>query len=551
MEQCFGPSGDTTRAANFTAGCAPMLGDELMMQGPLSRYILLARRWAWVVLLGIVICGGSSYVISKLARPVYQGSAIFVINVDSTSDANATASIAAVPTYAQLLTNPTILNPVVAKHGGMTLQQLNAMITIKPQTNTQLIELDVQSGDPRFAAQLANEVGKSFLLYSNSQLPGSVQMLPATVPTTPVKPKPLQNGGIGALIGLGLAITLALVFEWVEDRLSGPEEAQELLAMDVLATIPSDKKRKSGSGNSLAQVERYRRLAARLNAAQSVTPFKLVLVTSALAGEGKSTIAANLATFLATASKRVLLIDANLRHPTLHRHFQLDNRRGLSNVFREMWTSPRSELYGQETDIPSLRVLTSGTLPTRPAELLQSPLAHTLFEHLKEAPFDFVIFDAPPLLPVADAEIMSFLVHSVVLVIDASKTPRRTLARAKRVLANTRARALGIALNKSPWPDDGADRGYPDTAQGREGTFPLTSRSAPQSAMVTSPRTPSASNNGGMPPTRAPAGMARPPHTPPLEGDVDDPPSPRPPVQGRARHPGGGGATLRKQRFQQ
>jgi polysaccharide biosynthesis transport protein len=526
-----------------------------MMQGPLSRYILLARRWAWVVVLGIVICGGSSYVISKLARPVYEASAIFVIDVAPKSDTNATSSIAAVPTYAQLLTNPTILNPVVAKHGGMSVQQLNAMITVKPQTNTQLIELDVQSGDPRFAAQLANEVGQSFLLYSKSQLPGSVQMLPATVPTTPVKPKPLQNGGIGALIGLGLAITLVLVFEWVEDRLSGPEEAQELLAMDVLAIIPSDKKRKSGSGNSVALVERYRRLAAKLNAAQSVTPFKLVLVTSALAGEGKSTIAANLATFLATASKRVLLIDANLRHPTLDRHFQLENRRGLSNVFREMLTSPRPELYGQETGIPSLRVLTSGMLPTRPAELLQSPLTYSLFEYLKEAPFDFVIFDSPPLLPVADAEIMSSLVQSVVLVIDANKTPRRTLARAKRVLSNTHARALGIALNRSPWPDDGADRRYPDTAQGREDPFLLTSSSAPQNAMVMPPDTPLASISGDTPSANAPAGMTRPPDTPPLtvgaEVDVDDPLFPPRPPQGRARHPGGGGATLRKQRFQQ
>ena len=458
-----------------------------MMQGPLSRYILLARRWAWVVALGIVICGGVSYIISKFSSPTYQASAIFVINVDSTSSSNATSSIAAVPTYAQLLTNPEILNPVVAKHGGMTLQQLNALIAVKPQTNTQLIELDVENGDPHLAAQLANEVGQSFLVYSNSQLPGSVQMLPATVPTIPIKPKPSQNAGIGALIGLGLAITLIVVFEWMEDRLVSPEEAQELLAMDVLAIIPSDNERKSGAGNSVALVESYRRLAARLNAAQFIKPFKLVMVTSALAGEGKSTVAANLATFLATAGKRVLLIDANLCHPMLDRHFQLDNRRGLSNVFLEMWTSPRSELYGQETGIPSLRVLTSGMLPPRPAGLLQSPLAHSLFEHLKKAPFDFVIFDSPPLLPVADAEIMSSLVQSVVLVIDASKTPRRTLARAKQVLARTHARRLGIALNKSPWPDEGADEGYPDTGQRQEAPFLLISPSAPQSAMIMPP----------------------------------------------------------------
>jgi capsular polysaccharide biosynthesis protein len=101
-----------------------------MLQGPLSRYIQLAKRWAWLLLLGIVICGGVSYIVSKLSRPTYQATATFVINVDSTSSDNTTASIASVPTYAQLITNPAILHPVLAKHEDMTLQQLSAMITV-------------------------------------------------------------------------------------------------------------------------------------------------------------------------------------------------------------------------------------------------------------------------------------------------------------------------------------------------------------------------------------------------------------------------------------
>jgi capsular exopolysaccharide synthesis family protein len=468
-----------------------------MLQGPVSRYIQLAKRWAWLLLLGIVICGGVSYVISKLSHPTYQATATFVINVDSTSSTDTTASIASVPTYAQLITNPTVLNPVLAKHEGMTLQQLSAMITVKPQTNTQLIELDVQNRDPHLAAQLANEVGQSFLDYSNSQLPGSVLMLPATVPTTPFKPQPLQNAGIGALIGLGLAITLVVIFEWIEDRLVSPEEAQELLGMDLLSVIPEEHKRKSESRNSVAMIEQYRKLAARINAAQSTRPFKVLMVTSALAGEGKSTIAANLSTFLAVAGKRVLLIDANMRHPMLDQHFQLDNRRGLSNVFLELWASPRPELYGQETGIPNLRVLTSGELPTEPAELLQSSLARSLFEHLKDAPFDFVIFDTPPLLPVADAEIMCSLVESVVLVIDASKTPRRSMKRTKRVLANMRTTKLGIVLNKSSWLDAGADQGYPVTKQMQEDPFLLNPRRVSQRGVITPPPTTYAESQGG------------------------------------------------------
>src|SRR5438270_6831419 len=123
------------------------------MRNPLSRYIMLAKRWAWMIAIGVVICGGSTYIVSKQASPVYQASATIVVTVGTTNSSDITSSIAAVPTYAQLLTNPLVLNPVLAKHPGMTLQQLTALITVKPGTNTQLIELDVQNGNPQFAAQ--------------------------------------------------------------------------------------------------------------------------------------------------------------------------------------------------------------------------------------------------------------------------------------------------------------------------------------------------------------------------------------------------------------
>lgn len=531
-----------------------------MLQGPLSRYIQLAKRWVWLLLLGIVICGGVSYIISKLSSPTYQATATIVINVDSTSSTDTTSSIASVPTYAQLITNPTVLHPVLAKHEGMTLQQLSAMITVKPQTNTQLIELDVQNKDPHLAAQLANEVGQSFLVYSNSQLPGSVLVLPATVPTTPFKPQPLQNAGIGALIGLGLAITLVVIFEWIEDRLVSPEEAQELLGMDLLSVIPLEKRRKSEPRNSVAMIEQYRRLAARINAAQSTRPFKLLMVTSALAGEGKSTIAANLSTFLAVAGKRVLLIDANMRHPMLEQHFHLDNRRGLSNVFLELWASPRPELYGQETGIPNLRVLTSGELPTKPAELLQTSLARSLFEHFKDAPFDFVIFDTPPLLPVADAEIMCSLVESVVLVIDASKTPRKTITRTKRVLANTRITKLGIVLNKSSWLDAGADQGYPVKTQMQEDPFLLNAGRVSPPTVFTPPPTTFTNSNGGTsignrtsmsgPPGNS-RSLIRAPLTPSGGFVPNDPYIPSKSPQGSTDYPNRRDEISRDQRFQQ
>jgi capsular exopolysaccharide synthesis family protein len=346
-------------------------------------------------------------------------------------------------------------------------------------------------------------------------------MLPAQVPSDPIAPKPLQDAGIGALIGLGLAVALVVVFEGVEDRLGSPENAQELLALELLTIIPRlSGQRKFGGKGSAALMEKYRILAASLNTAQTIRQFKVVMVTSALPGEGKSTVAANLASFLAMTGRKVLLIDANLHRPVLDQSFQIDNSWGFSTMFlEEMRSLPSPELYGQETGIPELRILPSGPPLIGSAELLQSSLAHQLFNHLQVAPFDYVVVDSPPLLPVADTQILASLVQAVLLVVDANKTPRRVLLRAKRVLGSTRARILGIALNKSPWSDYGASQQYQDrNAQRRDGQHLLMLPAVLPSQLVVPmpPFTPVLGNRGKPPritqPLKSPS--------PPISGEV-------------------------------
>jgi capsular exopolysaccharide synthesis family protein len=473
------------------------------IQSLLSRYRLLLKRWLWVIVLGIVIGGGATYIVTKLMQPVYQASTTIILSVTSSQSPyeDATASLEVLPTYAQLITAPKILQPVADRHD-FTLKQLSNMISVKPQSNTQIIEVDVENSDPQLAAELANEVAQSFAQFSSIQLGNAaqIQLLPAIVPPDPVHPRPSLDALLGALAGLGLALALIVVFEWTGDRLISPEEIDGLLKTDTLTIIPEipRKQWEQQQKEQGALAEGCRMLSTAIVTAQQVQPFKTLLITSTLADEGKTAIAARTASLLALSGKRVLLVDANLRNPALDEHFQLNNRKGLSNVFFEseapsvgtrFIASDRTkssvsnasedldhqasqkkpgqiDLKTQATKIPSLRVLTSGLLPANPAEVLQSYLTRQLFSYLKNSSqFDYIIFDAPPVLPIADAQILASHIETTILVVDMAKTSRKALVRAHHLLQRTGTRILGIALNKSQWSELGNVRAYLNNVQ--------------------------------------------------------------------------------------
>ncbi len=447
------------------------------MKYPLNYYTMLAKRWAWMVILGVVLCGSASFVISKMTPPVYQATTILIINMgtSTSSSGNFTVSVQSVATYVQLLNSPSVLSPVVEKHPGLKYEQLQEMITAKPQTNTTIIELDVVNRSPRLALELSNEVSQSLAQFSNSQLPGTIQVLPAHLLPSPVSPKVLLNTVIGALVGLSLALALVLIFEWRDDRLKSSEEVQELLGMETLTVIPrlSRRERTKEVEEIPALAEGYRILSAKLVVAQKVKSFKLVMVTSALEGEGKSSVATNLASFLANAGNKVLLVDADLRGPVLDQYFELENWPELANSVEE-WADVVVYMKGQLTNIQNLHVLTAGALPSNFINLLQSQQGNQLLEHFQKAPFDYVIFDTPPLLPVADAQILASYTQAIVLVVDPSKTPRKLLLRVKRLLDKMHTQVLGVVINKSRWPEDGEIRQYLKDARRPPTTIPVT-----------------------------------------------------------------------------
>jgi protein-tyrosine kinase len=190
--------------------------------------------------------------------------------------------------------------------------------------------------------------------------------------------------------------------------------------------------------------EQYRTIRTNVQFSFVDAPMRSLMVTSTGAGEGKSTTAANLAVVFAQQGKKVLLIDADLRKPTVHYTFRLNNYTGLTNVLTN--SAPLLPSC-QETRVENLYVLTSGPIPPNPAELLSSKAMEQCIQQLYNE-FDLLIFDTPPVLAVTDAQILAHQCDGTVLVIESGRTEIEAAVKAKELLEAANAKLLGVVLNK-------------------------------------------------------------------------------------------------------
>ncbi|MBU8854001.1 CpsD/CapB family tyrosine-protein kinase [Bacillus sp. FJAT-26377] len=189
--------------------------------------------------------------------------------------------------------------------------------------------------------------------------------------------------------------------------------------------------------------EQYRTIRTNIQFSNVDQDIKTIVLTSSGAEEGKSTTSSNLATVYAQQGLNVLLIDADLRKPTGHYTFRLENHIGLTNVLTRQSTLAQAV---QESEIPHLSVLTSGPIPPNPSELLASAQMAELLKEMKQQ-FDMIIFDTPPILAVADAQILANQVDGTILVVSSGKTEKDAALKSKELLSNAQGKLLGVVLN--------------------------------------------------------------------------------------------------------
>jgi capsular exopolysaccharide synthesis family protein len=444
----------------------------------LRDYIRVLRK-GWILILALTLVGvaaAAGYSIIK--TPEYQAtSKVFVSTQggDTVQDLQSgnTFTQQRVQTYSDLVSTPVVLLPVAAAlRLNLTSEQLAKMVTASSPLNTTLIEITVTSTNAKQAADIANATGQSLTsVVEDLETPTQqstdgtdagganagtspvklTRVQEATVPQTPSSPNVPLNIALGLLVGLALGVGVAVLRETLDNRIRNEHDVELISEVPIVGGIAYDPKAATRplivqADPRSPRAESFRTLRTNLQFLNTEGTSRSFVVTSSVPAEGKSTTAANLAIALADAGGRVLVVDADLRRPKLAEYMGLEGAVGLTDVL-----IGRAELLDviQPWGKGSLYVLPAGKIPPNPSELLGSPTMVNLIA-LFEKEFDYVLFDAPPLLPVTDAAILGKSVGGALVVVSAGHTHKNQLKGAVAALQNVDARIAGFIVTMLP-----------------------------------------------------------------------------------------------------
>ncbi|WP_295835803.1 polysaccharide biosynthesis tyrosine autokinase [uncultured Microbacterium sp.] len=431
----------------------------------LSDYIRLLRK-NWLTVLGLTLVGLVIATIFTLTRtPTYESSStVFVSTQGGTTTAElqqgSTFTQARINTYVGLVTTPAVLDPVIASLGlSTTSDALANKVKASAGLNSTLIQLSVTDTSARRAADVANAIASSLATVvpelepavdggaSPVRLSRVRDAQPAAQPSSPNIP---LNILVGGLVGLAMGIGAAALRTSLDTRVRTPRDAEQITNAPAIGAIAYDAKARERPlivhADPLSpRAESFRALRTNLQFLDMGGRSSFV-VTSSIPSEGKSTTTINLAIALADAGKRVALLDTDLRKPKVAEYLGIEGGAGLTDVLI-------SRASVNDVMLPwggrSLYVLPAGKVPPNPSELLGSRQMSALLEML-EREFDVVLCDAPPLLPVTDAAVLSRATSGALMVVSVAKTTRHQLSGATEALNTVGAKLAGFVMSMVP-----------------------------------------------------------------------------------------------------
>ena len=428
----------------------------------------ILRFWALVV--ATMILGAlAAFGLSQLSTPLYSSSSrlYFSINIgNSGNDLNqgSTYTQAQTLSFAQLTESAVVLEPVIERLGlDRTTKELASSITVDTPENTVILDIIVTDEDPELAADIANQVARSLSAAVDELAPRTLEgettvalnnITPATPSASPSSPNTRTNVVAGLLLGLVLAVVLIVLRQFSDTRIRSEGMLEAASDHPLLGSIGFDESADDGvllrRDVAAPAAESYRRL--RTNLAQATHESKKhlaeslsIAVASSVEGEGKSTTAVNLALVLAEGNHSVVLVDGNLREPSIAEFTGLRGERGLTDVLEG---SDELEDVVQRWESTGVDVVTSGPVPVNPSELLTAATMQRLLERLGKD-YEFVVVYTPDVTETADAAIIGRLVDGVLVIAAKSEVRVPQLLATLDSLEKSGARVFGTALNEA------------------------------------------------------------------------------------------------------
>lgn len=434
----------------------------------------IRRRWRVVVacLIGALAIAALA---TLQATPQYASSTRLFVSTTSESDSSSayTGNLFAtqrVTSYADLVTSRAVAEQVSDSLGDDSdSAQLMAAVTASVVPETVILEITAVDMDPERARDIAQAYGEELTaLVKELETPEGKNRAPirativddAVETATPISPQPLRNLALAGVLGLLLGIGAAVARELLDTSLTSSDDIADVTDAPILGNIASDDAANLAPLDVLSTAtpwaEAFRVLRTNMQYVEVDEEQKVIVMTSSLPGEGKTTTAINLALTTAMAGQRVVLVEADLRRPLIAQRLGLDGAVGTTNVLIGKLTLADAL---QEYQDSGLHVLACGPIPPNPSELLQSHAMETLLTDLR-GKFDVIIVDAPPLLPVTDAALIATQADGAIIVVRHGSTTRDQLQHSLERLEAVDAKALGVVINLAPSRKNRLGYGY-------------------------------------------------------------------------------------------
>ncbi len=450
----------------------------------LKKYIVL------FVIAALVAVAGSYFYNQNFKTPLYSASSSIVLyqneeskSIGSTTLNDINVGQKLVSTYSTLIKSELVLQQTINElHLDMSYSELNGKVSVKTEENTMLLSVVVMDTDPIRSAAIANNIAQVFTreIIARFGIKNINIWDEAKVPTGPSNMSVTRDMFLSAIIAVFGVAAIAFLIFYFDDTVKNSDDLSEKLGLPIAGKIvKSDIVRKTrnpknvqGIATAKAKSAKSAKLADKMQIPGEIVVLrhpkssisesikglrtnlqftsvdkrlKTILVTSSIPGEGKSFISTNLAASFAQTDKKILLVDCDLRRGRLHKIFNLPNTDGLSNLLAD--DKIRSSKYIRETSIENLSVITRGTCPPNPSELLSSNKNRDLISQLTRK-FDLVIFDGAPCNNLTDSIVMSTLVDETLIVARNGYVPRSEFNAAKENLQKVEAKIGGVVLNQ-------------------------------------------------------------------------------------------------------